>query len=383
MGLGITNRKILLIENFPSDFYNSRLPLAKFLNSNGLDVYAMVPGGSKYTELISKTGVKVIEYEFNRNSKSIFQIIWLSLKYRKIIKEHNFDIVHSFRFQPNLINTISGIGLRHKKIVHITGLGIAFSNSSLKYLFLRGISHFVFLAQIIFVDKIIFQNSDDIEDIWACRFFKKKIELINGSGVNVDIFNPKLFNKSNLKNSLGYLIKTQIYICVTRLIWEKGIKELVEAFSIIHNQDPDKILLIVGWPDFENPRHVTEDFISTFKNNPGIRFLGKRNDIPELLAISDIYIYPSYYREGIPRSLLEALSMGLPIITTDMPGCKTTINCRKNGLLIKPRSLTEIIRGIQEINKENLIELSIESRKLAEEIFRDTLIFSKIESLYK
>jgi glycosyltransferase involved in cell wall biosynthesis len=103
--------------------------------------------------------------------------------------------------------------------------------------------------------------------------------------------------------------------------------------------EPNIILYIVGWPDYENPRHVTDAYVNSIEEGSSIRFLGKRDDISQLLADSDVFIFPSYYREGIPRSLLEALSMGLPIITTDMPGCKDTVCDNINGVLISPKSV--------------------------------------------
>jgi glycosyltransferase involved in cell wall biosynthesis len=110
--------------------------------------------------------------------------------------------------------------------------------------------------------------------------------------------------------------------------------------------------------------------------------LGKRDDISQLLAASDVFIFPSYYREGVPRSLLEALSMGLPIITTDMPGCKDTVHDNINGILITPMSVDSIINAIKLIMSKNKKEMGDVSRTLAVEKFQDKLIFKQIESLY-
>lgn len=382
MGLIQENQKVLLFENLPFDFYNSRLSFAQYLKLNGYDVHALIPCASKYSKLINDYGVKVIEYVFDRNDKSFLQILILAFKLRKILNKHKFDVVHSFRFQPNLINMIAGIGLKHKKIIHITGLGIVFSSDSLKYIFLRLISQFIFMIQFIFADKIIVQNPDDINDIWASFLFRKKIVLINGSGVNLEVFALKKYNKLEIRNSLKISNKKQVYICVTRMLWEKGIKELIDGFLLVNNTD--MLLLIVGWPDLENPRHISNEFItSVVQNSNNIWFLGKREDVPELLAAADVFIYPSYYREGVPRSLLEALSMSLPIITTNMPGCKLAVKNGVNGILIEPRSVTEICKGINFIQKSNLLNLGIESRILAKNKFSDTIIYKQILNLYR
>jgi glycosyltransferase involved in cell wall biosynthesis len=378
----LENNKILIIENFASDFFKARLPLAIYLKELGWDVYALVPGGNEYSKMIAQEKIKVIEYDFDRNDKGIFQIISLIKVYRRILKENNFFVTHSFRFQPNLLNILSGIGMRHIKILHVTGLGIAFSNKSLKFLILKYLSQIIFLIKFLLADKIIFQNEDDTNDLWAGKVFKSKLFLIGGSGVDIDQFNPSNFDKIEIRNSLGITNEQSVFICVTRLIWEKGIKELVDAFSKIQLYEPNIILYIVGWPDYENPRHVTDAYVNSIEEGSSIRFLGKRDDISQLLAASDVFIYPSYYREGIPRSLLEALSMGLPIITTDMPGCKDTVYDNINGVLISPKSVDSIINGIKLIMSKNKIDMGCVSRTLAEEKFKDKLIFNQIVSLY-
>ena len=172
------------------------------------------------------------------------------------------------------------------------------------------------------------------------------------------------------------------FICVTRLIWEKGIKELMESFKIIHSFNRNAKLLIVGWSDHDNPRHIPKSFIDEWNGKHNIVFLGRKENIRELLTASDIFIYPSYYREGIPRGILEALSMGLPVITTATPGCKLTVVHGENGYLIKPGSITELTNAMKKILQSDMKEMSSKSRILAEEQFSDTLIFSQIEYTY-
>jgi glycosyltransferase involved in cell wall biosynthesis len=382
MAKKLENNKVLIIENFASDFFKARLPLARYLKELGWDVYALVPGDSEYSKRIAQERIKVIEYNFDRNNKGIFQIISLIKVYRRILYENNFSITHSFRFQPNLLNILSGIGLRHKKILHVTGLGIAFSNKSLKFLILKWLSQIIFLLKFLFADKIIVQNEDDINDIWAGKLFRNKLFLIGGSGVDIDQFSPSNFDKIEIRNRIGIRNEQLVFICVTRLIWEKGIKELVDAFYKIQVFEPNIILYIVGWPDYDNPRHVTDEYINSIEDGTCIHFLGKRDDISQLLAASDVFIFPSYYREGVPRSLLEALSMGLPIITTDMPGCKDTVHDNINGILITPMSVDSIINAIKLIMSKNKKEMGDVSRTLAVEKFQDKLIFKQIESLY-
>ena len=137
-------KKILLIENFGFDFYSARLSYAKYLISLGYKVYALVPD-DEYANKIEIEGIEVIRYDFSRKNKGIFQLLNLSVFFHKIFEDYGIDIVHSFRFQPNLLNIFSNIFSNRKVILHVTGLGLAFSNNGLKYLILKTLSQFIFL----------------------------------------------------------------------------------------------------------------------------------------------------------------------------------------------------------------------------------------------
>jgi glycosyltransferase involved in cell wall biosynthesis len=376
-------KKILLIENYGSDFYKARIPFAKFLLKKGFDVYAFIPYDD-YTEKVNEAGIRTISYKFDRKNKGFLQLFTLIFLFRKVINSNNFEIIHSFRFQPNLVNVLANFFNGKLIILHVTGLGIAFSNNNLKYIIFRILSQIVFLLKFIRANKIVFQNNYDASDIWISRFFKRKIKLIYGSGVDIGKFDSSIYNKSQIRLKLNIHQSDLVFICVTRLIWEKGIKELLSAFKLMAKSQINLKLIIVGFVDNDNPRKLNQEFIDSFKNSDSIYFLGKRDDIPDLIEAADVFIYPSYYREGIPRSLLEALSMSKPIITTNTPGCNMTVIDNLNGLLIEPRSSSQIVKAVTFFaNNVNLIEgMGINSRLIARNKFSNEIIFEEILKLY-
>jgi glycosyltransferase involved in cell wall biosynthesis len=374
-------KRVLIIENFSADFYKARIPLAKHLMKSGWKVSALVPSG-EYVQRIRDHGIEVLEYDLDRKNKGLKQLFSLLKIYRKIIKDNQIDIIHSFRFQPNLLNVLANLFNRKRVILHITGLGIAFANNSFPYLLLRLMSQLIFQLKLLRADKVIVQNEDDAKDIWFGRSWKNKINVILGSGVNTGIFDSNSFNKISLRQQMSISRTDIVFICVTRLIWEKGIDELMESFKIIHSSHKNAKLLIVGWSDHDNPRHVPKSYIDKWNGKHNITFLGRKENIRELLVASDVFIYPSYYREGIPRGILEALSMGLPVITTTTPGCKLTVVHGENGYLIKPGSIPELTNAMEKILQSDMTEMSLKSRTLAEEQFSDVLIFSQIENTY-
>jgi glycosyltransferase involved in cell wall biosynthesis len=374
-------KKVLLIENSAADFYKARIPLYNYLANEGYDVYALVPD-EEYIEEIKKEGVKVIDYKLDRKNKGVSQLIKLILIYHRVVSHYDFDIIHSFRFQPNLINVFANFFNRRKLILHITGLGIAFSNTSLYYLFLRLLSQLIFQVKLLRANTVIVQNADDARDLWFHKLWKQKIHVINGSGVNTKVFNRILFDKKTLRSAYGVSDNEVIFTCVTRLIWEKGIREMIEAVKHINLSHPNVRLWLIGWSDQDNPRHVSETFIETYKNDKHVFFLGRKKEVKELLVASDVFLYPSYYREGIPRGILEALSISLPVITTDMPGCNLTVIPGQNGYIINPKSSEEIEQAMLKILNDNRIEMGARSRNLAETKFSDSIIFFQIAELY-
>jgi glycosyltransferase involved in cell wall biosynthesis len=310
----VSKGKILIVENFGADFFQSRTALAKSLINQGYEVHALIPNdgfGDKLVEL----GIHVNSYSLDRSNKGIIQILKLIFFYRQLFQREQFDIIHSFRFQPNLISCFAKLRIsKSKLILHITGLGIAFSSSQFKFLVYKFISQCIYLFKFYISDVIIVQNPDDAKTLFASSIFPSKIHLIEGSGVDIQKF---IKTESNIRTELGISKDSIIFTCITRLIWEKGIRELLVAFDKLIKLHPECKLILVGWPDIDNPQHIPLSYFNSWKDSTHVFFLGKRKDISSILSGSDIYIYPSYYREGIPRSILEALSIGLPILTTN------------------------------------------------------------------
>ena len=141
--------------------------------------------------------------------------------------------------------------------------------------------------------------------------------------------------------------------------------------------------MIIGGLDKDNHRSVDIDFINSVSCDR-INFIGRVDQVRDYLELADIYIYPSYYREGIPRSILEAMAMKLPIITTNMPGCRNTVINFYNGLLIRPRSINSIANVCERIIlSQNRNIMGVNSRLLVEEYFSNIIVFKQIENLYK
>ncbi len=379
-------KKILLIEHTAAEFVISRLQLGLFLQKKGHEVYALLPENdvTNQHDKIREKGIHVLTYPYDRNTGNPLSNFKSILLFRRLFKTHKFDLIHSFKFQPNFYAALGKLFLKNTKLVlHITGLGVAFTDKKIfKIRLLRFVSRCFFLLNFMIADKLIFQNPDDENDLWLTHFFRKKHCVIEGSGVDIQRFDKRNFDIEKIKGELGLESKI-VLTFISRLVWQKGIREAIEASERIFNEFPLIHLLIVGKIDYENPESVSENFIKKYESHPQISFLGLRSDISEILAATDVYVYPSYYREGVPRTVLEALATGVPVITTDMPGCRLTVEHEKNGYLIAPKSVDETEQILRKILvRKNLKKMGEYSRKLAEERFQNQIVYEKIYEKY-
>lgn len=373
------HKNILLLAHDGEDFYKARMPFARFLRKEGFEVFVLLPKDN-YTDLIAEEGIKVEHSSLERDNKNPLNLLKTVWEVRNFSKEHRIDLVHSFKFIPNLINSFSNILTKRKVVLHIAGLGIAFANDQPKYRVLKFLSQVLFLIQFLRANLVIIQNPDDYNDFLFKENFRNKIKLVKGSGVNISKFSPaERIAVANKRQKLTFL-------CTTRLIWEKGIREMVEAFeSLPPSLTQDIELNIIGEPDDKNPRTVSREYIDRYKSSKLIHFLGRQNNVQEYLRNSDVFILPSYYREGIPRSILEALSCGLPVITTNVPGCNLTVIPDKNGLMIAPRSVTTIASAVKDMlsRQDSWVTMGEFSRELAIQEFSEEKVFSEIVKLYR
>ena len=195
-------------------------------------------------------------------------------------------------------------------------------------------------------------------------------ELLPGSGVNLEEF-PYIPISQN--KSINFLL-------IARMIYPKGIIELVEASKILRSKGYDFHVTLLGELGVNNPNAIEKKDLDKLCSPDFITYLGKTDDVKAVIQNSDVVVLPSYYREGTPKSLLESLGTGRPIITTDMPGCKETVIDGVNGFLCKPKSIEDLSNKMEQIlncNFDDLLKMGEESRKLAVNKYDEKIVISK------
>lgn len=378
------NKKIALIENLGIDFYNARLRYALHLQNLGYEVYAIVPDDG-FLVKIKSHGINVIAVSNNIRGPGIINKLKYAGDLIKIFRYNQFDIIHTYRLQPNIIGTfIAGILTKSKIVNHITGLGAAFNHFSIKYKLMQFVTRILYgFNYFLFRHVSVFQNHHDIIDLGLI----KKSFCVKGSAVNEDRFSSDSISISKidiLQKQYNLLQEDTInFLFVSRLLKEKGIVELIEGFKLASENNKIQ-LLIVGWFDENNESSLNQnslnDLIQGYDN---IKFLGKQNDIPEIISLADVSILPTYYREGTPRFLLESMVMKKPIITTKMPGCDHLIHNNENGILIEPRSVNAIEKSINFICNKELKIMGEASYKIYKSDFSEKIVYNSLIDIYK
>lgn len=338
--------KIGLIAHYGEDYYKSRVDFLNFLNKKGNETYSFVPKDA-YKDKIDTLNNKVYYYSYSRSWMFVFSIISTYLFFVKNIKKEKTDVIFTYKFFPNMVGILAARKAKVPKIV-ATIAGIGFLENWDKSILIKLI-FYIYIWILNKADVVVAQNNDDLILLQE-HLTHPKVILTNGSGINPDNFkNGRIYNNSFLEKNNLSSEKKYITFC-SRIVKEKGIIELIQAYNKVNiNYD----LIIAGWFD---EKSLELDALDLIKINPKIHYLGYQKNVEELLSISDIIILPSYYPEGVPRSLIEALSLGKVIITTNHKGCKETCVNNKNGFLIEPRSVDSLVEIFNKVDLLSQVE---------------------------
>jgi N,N'-diacetylbacillosaminyl-diphospho-undecaprenol alpha-1,3-N-acetylgalactosaminyltransferase len=303
----------------------------------------------------------------------------------KIFRNEKFDLIHNFTIKPNIYGAIAGRLARTKRIVAlVAGLGYAFLDGrGLKSRLIKLIALLAYKVGFKLTDKVWFQNSDDLELLVSKGAVEReKTVLIKGSGVDLHEFSMESVNLNDLaklKQELGLTKDSQVVVMSARAQRSKGVLEFIEASSLVAQRNPDCIFLLMGVLAGNSPEAIPKEYLGE-KESSYFRWLGFREDAREVLALADVVCLPSYYREGIPRSLLEALALGKPIVTTASVGCQETVDNNKNGFLVPVRDAQALAQAISKLLDD--VELRQKfghySRLKAESEFDERLVVKRV-----
>jgi len=326
----------------------------------GHQVVACAPCASQeIIEKLIKIGVSYQQIDINRTGMKPLQDLRSMFKMIKLFRELKPDTFFGYTIKPVIYGSFAARLAGVPNIFSmISGLGYAFSNTGIKSKIIGVIAQWLYTVALGFNQKIFFQNPDNLKLFVDMGILKNnaKAVLVNGSGVDVDLFHPV-----PIPSTISLLL-------IARLIKDKGVYEYIEAARIIKQRYPDVEFRLVGFID-NNPSAISEQDLKSWVDEEIVEYLGHLKNVKPAIAGASIYVLPSYYPEGTPHSILEAMAMGRAIITTDTPGCRETVIDGKNGFLVPARDVSSLVQAIEKfIQKPIKIEMMGKaSREIADE----------------
>lgn len=369
--------KILFFANTGWYLYNFRLPLARYLRDQGHDVVMLSPP-DPYVAHLQAAGFRTVTLPMERRSLNPVRELMLLRDIRRLYAQERPDLVHHFTLKCVVYGALVARPTGVPACVNaITGLGHVFTSTRLSTRLLRGSVRL--LLRLVLNSRrsrLIVQNPDDQAAFEQTGLMdSRSIRLIRSSGVDTERFQPVA--KPMPTGRLSILL-------ASRLLWEKGIGEYIAAARQLRREGLAAEFLVAGAPDPGNPASIPTDQLAQWRREGYVTLLGHVDDMPALLAQTDIAVLPSY-REGVPRSLLEAAACGLPLIATDVPGCREIVDHGVNGLLVPlkdAQSLTHAVRRLYEdAPMRQRMGQASRAKVLAE--FDQRLVFEQTLAVYR
>jgi glycosyltransferase involved in cell wall biosynthesis len=357
--------KIAIVINTSWNIYNFRMNFIRELLAQGHEVHTVAPP-DEYTHFLTESGC--IHHRVRMDSrganpiKDAGLIVELLLIYRKIRP----DIVLHYTIKPNVYGTFAATLLNIPVVNNVCGLGTVFLKDNVVSAF----AMLLYRTSFRFARKVFFQNADDMN-----LFLRKKLvppeiaELIPGSGIDLKRFQPMEFKRN----------KDFTFLLISRLITDKGVLEYIEAVKSMKAQGYSGRFQILGAKDPKHKRGIKLDVIEDWIESGTIEYLGTADDVRKFIRNADCIVLPSY-REGTPRTLLEAASTSKPIIATDVPGCHHVVSHNFNGLLCRIKDsadLAEKMVTMANFDDEILKKFGENGRKKMENEFDESLVINK------
>lgn len=370
--------KAILFANTEWYLYNFRLPLAEALRARGFDVLLISPPG-EYGNRLREAGFRWQPLPMNRRSLNPLRELGLLRHLVRLYRRERPDVVHHFTIKCVVYGSIAAALARVPARVNaVTGLGYVFTNPALKARLLRPLVRGL-LRRLLNNphSRLILQNADDIAAFRRARIIDDRhISLIKGSGVDTRRFRPTA-------EPVPSGSETRVLLA-SRLLWDKGIGEYVDAARQLKAAGLPIRFLLAGAPDPGNPASIPQARLDAWAAEGTVELLGQVDDMRAQFARTDIAVLPSY-REGLPKSLIEAAACGLPIVTTDSPGCREVVTDDKDGLIVPVRdsaALADAIRRLHE-NPEWARKLGQAARVRALAEFDERIVIARTLAVYR
>lgn len=360
------SKSIIISANTSWYLYNFRKNTIITLIENGFIVTALAPNDS-YSEKLEKLGVRFIDVSIDQGGTNPINDLRTLIQFNKVFSSNRYDVVLNFTPKNNIYSTLAAKINKIKVINNIAGLGILFINESVT----SKIARLLYKISQRSADKIFFQNEDDKKLFLEHNLSNESITArLPGSGVDLSRFEV-------IPSQDDGVVR---FLLIARMLYDKGIGHYVEAARVLKAKYGNNVEFnLLGFLAVENPSAVSEVEMQSWVDEGIVNYLGVSDEVEKEIAKADCMVLPSFYREGVPKSLLEAGAMGKPIVTTDNVGCRETVNDGVNGFLCVPRSTQSLIDKLEliiQMSHEERLTMGLKSREKIENEFDESIVIN-------
>lgn len=366
-------KKFILISPKNRTAYNFRGDLIQDISAKGYDVIVTGPNRDNI-DRIEALGARFVEIPMNKTGVNPFSDLKYTYRLFNLFRKERPEIILGYTIKPVIYGSIAARMARVKNVTSmVTGIGYLFASKTTKAKIIRQISSILYRIGFKCSDNIIFQNKDDQEEFISYKLCdRSKTHVVNGSGVNMLKFKPTVMPDQLTFFFLG------------RFIYSKGILDFLEAASIIKSKYPELRFIILG--KFENINDaVPKEIIDSYVDNGIVEHFPETDNIAKYYAQTSVFVLPTYYREGTPRVILEAMACARPIITTFTPGCKETVIDGINGFFVESKNPEQLAQKMEEFikNPDLVSQMGNESYKICKDKYDVNIINKEMLNIMK
>jgi len=370
--------KFVFFANTDWYLFNFRLSTALELKARGHEVVMLSPPGEFGTRFAAH-GLRWVTLDMDRASLNPLRELVVLRDLVRILKAERPDLLHDFTVKCSVYGALAARIAGVPAVVNaVAGMGYVFTSNGLKARVLRPVVKLLMRSTLGSGNsRLILQNPDDADAFTRSRMVPPdRIRVIRSSGVDTARFSPVAGERGG--GPLRVLL-------AARLLWEKGIGDYAEASRILRGQGRQVEFLLAGMPDPGNPRSVSHEQARQWADDGLVTWLGHVDDMPALMRSADVMALPSYYREGVPRSLIEGAATGLALVTTDLPGCREAVQQHGiDGLHVPARDPHALARLLATLDDDRVLlrKLAVRARENALAHFDERSVIQRTLDVY-
>jgi glycosyltransferase involved in cell wall biosynthesis len=358
---------ILIVSNTSWYLYNFRLGLISLFLERGYQVFTLAPE-DEFSFKLGKSGCHHIHLEMDNKGLNPIRDLMMKKRLSERYKEINSDLILHYTIKPVIYGSMAASNLGIPFVNNITGLGTTF----IKRNWVTWLVKRLYRTSQKNANHVFFQNADDKELFSREKLIPENVpqEIIPGTGIDTDHFNVRPYPEGN----------PVTFLLIARVLWDKGVGEFVEAARQLRLEFSDVRFQLLGFLDVLNRTAISRRQMQIWTEQGIIDYLGETDDVRSYISNADCVVLPSY-REGLPRTLLEAASMGRPIIATDVTGCREVVDHNVNGYLCKVRDandLAEKMKDMIRLSIDERREMGYKGREKVEREFNERVIVARI-----